>query len=323
MPCYHPLKAVKSTERSEKTGKHLIAFSSTKALVQGHFLLLPCGQCIGCRADRSQSWGIRCTHEAQMHDASCFFTLTYDDENVPADYSVKLSDWQKFIRRTRKRIGLKGLRFAGGGEYGELGLRPHYHGLFFNYDFPDKRYLQKRNGNVVYSSELLRELWPYGSSELGEVTHASAAYVARYSLKKVTGKRADDHYWRVSPVDGEAHRVSPEFFTMSRRPGIGTAWFEKFGKDAFSSSVVVSSPFPNRVGRVASVSEGVIADGRKARPPRFYLDKLSEAEREAVKRQRKRASLRPEARANSTPDRLAVREEIHEDRMKRLIRPLK
>ena len=65
-----------------------------------------------------------------MHDASCFFTLTYDDENVPADYSVKLSDWQKFIRRTRKRIGLKGLRFAGGGEYGELGLRPHYHGLF-------------------------------------------------------------------------------------------------------------------------------------------------------------------------------------------------
>ena len=120
MPCYHPLKAVKSTERSEKTGKHLIAFSSTKALVQGHFLLLPCGQCIGCRADRSQQWGIRSTHEAQMHDASCFFTLTYDDENVPADYSVKLSDWQKFIRRTRKRIGLKGSRFAGGGEYGEL-----------------------------------------------------------------------------------------------------------------------------------------------------------------------------------------------------------
>ena len=84
----------------------------------------------------------------------------------------------------------------------------------------------------------------------------------------------------------------------------------------------MSSPFPNRVGRVASVS-GCDADGRKARPPRFYLDKLSEAEREAVKRQRKRASLRPEARANSTPDRLAVREEIHEDRMKRLIRPLK
>ena len=45
--------------------------------------------------------------KAQMHDASYFFTLTYDDENVPADYSVKLSDWQKFIRRTRKRIGFK------------------------------------------------------------------------------------------------------------------------------------------------------------------------------------------------------------------------
>ena len=68
MPCYHPLKAVKSTGEA-KTGKHLIAFSSTKALVQGHFLLLPCGQCIGCRADRSQSWGIRSTHESP--DARC------------------------------------------------------------------------------------------------------------------------------------------------------------------------------------------------------------------------------------------------------------
>ena len=216
MPCYHPLKAVKSTERSEKTGKHLIAFSSTKALVQGHFLLLPCGQCIGCRADRSQSWGIRSTHEAQMHDASCFFTLTYDDENVPADYSVKLSDWQKFIRRTRKRIGFKGLRFAGGGEYGELGLRPHYHGLFFNYDFPDKRYLQKRNGNVVYSSELLRELWPYGSSELGEVTRqrglCGALFVEeghgeacrRSLLAGVAGR------WRGAPrLAGVFHDVAP------------------------------------------------------------------------------------------------------------------
>ena len=322
MPCYRPLKAYKAQEINPETGKHRITFNPHKALVQGSALTLACGQCIGCRADKAQGWGIRCQHEAQMHDASCFFTLTYDDENVPADYSVKLTDWQKFLRRTRKRIGLKGLRFAGGGEYGERGLRPHYHGLFFNYDFPDKRYICKRNGHPVYSSKLLGELWPLGSSELGTVTHASAAYCARYALKKITGKGADDHYWRVSPVDGSPYRVEPEFFTMSRRPGLGTAWFDKFGSDAFSASVVVSSPFPNRVGRVSSVSEGVRADGRTVRPPDFYLNKLSEAERQAVKRQRKRFSLKPEARANSTPDRLAVREEVHRDRMKRLIRPL-
>lgn len=299
MTCYSPLTGYKAQERNPDTGKHRITFNPHKALVEGSSLKLPCGQCIGCRADRSQAWGVRCRHEARMHDASCFFTLTYDEQNVPHDYSVKLRHWQLFIDRTRKRTGLKGLRFAGGGEYGELGLRPHYHGLFFNYDFPDKRFIRKRNGYPVYSSELLGELWPFGSCELGSVTHASAEYCARYALKKITGKRADDHYWRVSPVDGEAHRVEPEFFTMSRRPGLGTAWFERFGSDAFPSDFL-------------------IVDGRRVKPPPFYLGKLDEAGQVPIKRARKRASVQPGARANNTPERLAVREFIKRDRMNRL-----
>ena len=94
-------------------------------------------------------------------------------------------------------------------------------------------------------------------ASLVAMTHASAAYVARYSLKKVTGKRADDHYWRVSPVDGRriASRLS---FSRCRAVQVSGRRGLKFGKDAFSASVVVSSPFPNRVGRVASVSEGVM-----------------------------------------------------------------
>ena len=124
---------------------------------------------------------------------------------------MKLRDWQLFLKRTRKRARSR-VCASPEAEYGELGLRPHYHGLFFNYDFPDKKLLRKRNGHPVYSSELLSELWENkGSTELGSVTHASAAYVARYSMKKVTGKRADDHYWRVSPIDGESHRVASEF----------------------------------------------------------------------------------------------------------------
>jgi len=317
MPCYRPLRAWKAQEVGA-SGKHGITFDPHKALVQGSALTLACGQCIGCRSDKAQAWGVRCRHEAEMHDASCFFTLTYDEQNVPGDYSVKLRDWQLFLHRTRKRTGVKGLRFAGGGEYGELGLRPHYHGLFFNYDFPDKKLMRKRNEYPVYKSELLGELWPAGSHELGSVTHASAEYCARYALKKITGKVADDHYWRMSPVDGEAHRVEPEFFTMSRRPGLGTAWFEKFGADAFGVSRVVASPFPNRVGQAVSVSDGLVADGRKVRPPRFYLEKLSEADRQAVLRQRKRLSLEPRARANSTAERLKVREEVKRLKMARL-----
>lgn len=311
MACYRPLKAWKSRERNDETGKYGITFNPMRALMQDSPLVLACGQCIGCRADKAQAWGIRCRHEAQMHDASCFFTLTYDEQNVPADFSVKLSHWQAFMRRTRKRIKVKGLRFAGGGEYGEHGLRPHYHGLFFNYDFPDKKLRQKRNGYPVYTSELLGELWPLGSSELGSVTHASAEYCSRYTLKKITGKPADDHYWRVSPVDGEAHRVEPEFFTMSRRPGLGSAWFDRYGSDAFAFTRTAD-------GKVRGVSDFLIVDGRRVRPPAFYLNKLEEADQKPIKRARKRRSIEPRQRANSTAERLKVREFIKQSKMKRL-----
>ena len=186
----------------------------------------------------------------------------------------------------------------------------------FQLRLSDKKLLRKRNGHPVYSSELLSELWENkGSTELGSVTHASAAYVARYSMKKVTGKRADDHYWRVSPIDGESHRVASEFFTSSRRPGLGSSWFDKFKDDAFSFGRTES-------GRVSGVVDFVIVDGQRQKPSPYYLGKLKERDQKAVKRARKRASMDPQARADATPERLKVREFIKRDRMKRLIRPL-
>ena len=75
--------------------------------------MLPCGQCIGCRSDKAQAMGQRCGHEQKMHGRAVF-TLTYDDEHVPADYSVKLRDWQLFSEDAQAGEG-QGLRFAGGG----------------------------------------------------------------------------------------------------------------------------------------------------------------------------------------------------------------
>lgn len=303
MPCFHPQRAYRSTERNPVSGKYGVTFASTKALIEGSFLFLPCSQCIGCRMDKALQWATRCGHEAQMHERNCFVTLTYRDEDIPSDYSVKLRHWQLFNMRLRK-LGGSGIKFFGGGEYSDPPfLRPHYHGCYFGYDFPDKVYRCQRNGYRVYTSELLRELWPYGHHELGSVTHASAGYVARYALKKINGKRADDHYFRRSPIDGEMHRVEPEFCTMSRRPGIGSSWFDKFASDAFPSDFL-------------------IVNNRRVKPPPFYLNKLDEHGQVRIKRARKRASIQPQVRANNTPDRLAVREYIAKDRVKRLVRPL-
>ena len=115
--------------------------------------------------------------------------------------------------------------------------RPHYHALLFNIDFRDKRQHALRNGNITYRSEELERLWPYGFSEIGEVTFQSAAYVARYVFKKFKGKEEDkeNHYLKIDKETGEAFKVNPEFVVMSLNPGIGKPWFDKYildtGKD--------------------------------------------------------------------------------------------
>lgn len=302
LTCFSPLTAYRSLAADPTTGKHGIVFNPTKALIEGSSFKLPCGQCSGCRAGRAKEWAIRCGHEAKMHDRNCFLTLTYDNQQVPQDYSVRKREWQLLMKRVRKFAGA-GVRFFGCGEYGDTTGRPHYHGLLFGFDFEDKKFWAKRDGHHVFKSDQLEKLWPFGMSEIGSVTPESAGYVARYCLKKFTGQQADDHYTRVSPIDGQVYRVEPEFALMSRRPGLGTTWFEKFAGDAFPSDFL-------------------IVDGRKVRPPGFYLRKLDEAAQQPIKRSRKRFSVQPAHRANSTKERLAVREQVFQSRMKRLVRSI-
>ena len=94
----------------------------------------------------------------------------------------------------------------------------------------------------LYTSAILNELWSFGFSTIGDVTFESAAYVARYVMKKITGDKAESHY---------QGRV-PEYTTMSRRPGIGKPWFEKFGSDVYPADEVV------------------IRGGIVCQPPKYY-----------------------------------------------------
>lgn len=301
MPCYHPLKAHRSTERNPETGKYGIVFNATKGLIEGSSIAIPCGQCIGCRLDKAYQWAIRCVHESKMHDRNVFITLTYNQESVPHDYSVKLRDWQLFMKKLRHRKGA-GVRFLAVGEYGDIGLRPHYHALLFNCDFHSKDVVRvDPKIGPVYTSSELAELWPVGSHEIGSVTPSSADYCCRYSLKKINGDKADAHYNRVSPIDGNTYRVATEFMVSSRRPGIGATWLEKFKGDAFPSDFL-------------------IIDGQRRKPPAYYFRKLSEDDQKPIKRARKRTAVKQ--RWNNTKERLAVREEIHTLRVQRLQRKL-
>lgn len=224
-------------------------------------LTFACGQCIGCRKERARQWAVRCVHEASLYDNNCFLTLTYDDYHLPADGSLNKRDIQLFLKRLRKQFG-DGIRFLQCGEYGEKYNRPHHHVLLFNFDFPDKVLFYNCRSHKLYIADSLCKLWDKGFSTIGPLTYDSAAYVAGYVLKKITGKLSEFHY------DG----LEPEFITMSRRPGIARAWYEKNKDNIYDNDLVY-------------LNAGVVG-----RPPRYYdrlFDNYKKKEFSVVKTKRK------------------------------------
>lgn len=232
MPCYHPLAAYQCVDGS-------VVFTELRRFDTVRTLQLPCGQCIGCRLERSRQWAVRCVHEASLHDRNCFVTLTYDEAHLPPRGCLDYPAFQRFMKRLRKHARVP-LKFYMCGEYGPLTGRPHYHVCLFGFDFDDKTYWRTSDsGERCYRSADLAALWPLGNSECGLVTFRSAAYCARYCLDKVTGDLARFHYARQD--ENGPYELPPEFNQMSRRPGIGLTWLERFHSDVYPHDYVVSN----------------------------------------------------------------------------------
>lgn len=229
MPCYSPIDAWQLDD-----GR--VVFSERRNCRR--FLRLACGQCIGCRLERSRQWAVRCMHESQMHERSSFVTLTYAEDFLPQNGSLVYSDFQRFMKRVRKKFGA--CRFYMCGEYGADHWRPHFHAALFGVGFDDRQYFRTLpSGSKIYTSAVLSELWPFGYCSVGDVTFESAAYIARYICKKVTGDCAELHYRRVDVGTGEIVDLVPEFTRMSLKPGIGAEWFSKFYGDVFPHDYVI------------------------------------------------------------------------------------
>lgn len=242
---------------------------------------VPCGQCSGCRLERSRQWAIRCHHEASLHDDNCFVTLTYNKENLPLDGSISIRVLQLFFKKLRKKFPYK-IRYYACGEYGAELSRPHYHAILFGHAFADQKFWKMSGKEKLYRSAELEKLWPYGFSSIGGVTFESAAYVARYIMKKQNGRIAEKYY-------GDK---KPEFTVMSTKPGIGSKWEATYRSDVYPDDFIV-------------------INGKKMRPPRYYdkLHELVEPTDHAKLKRRRKKSLRVHA-DNNTPERLSVRERI-------------
>lgn len=179
-----------------------------------------------------------------MYTNNSFITLTYNEENLPYRNQLTHKHFQDFMKRLRKQESEKFIKNFMCGEYGELTGRPHYHSILFNHDWKDKKYLKTTpSGEKIYTSEYLSKLWPYGHASTGEATFESAAYIARYCLKKVRGEAAYAHYYR-HDADGEYQQV-PEYSESSN--GLGEQYMKFFKNDIYNNDYVIIRGMPTRV----------------------------------------------------------------------------
>jgi len=285
MPCYSPLEAWYGTAGALK-GKVVFSRLPGRLYVA---LPLPCGKCIGCRMEYARQWAIRCVHEAELHENNCMVTLTYNDEHLPDDGSLRPQDVTLWLKRLRKSFPEIKIRYFLAGEYGSQLSRPHYHVLLFGIDFADEINYHKKDKRPPISE--LKETWKLGHVHVTPLTIETASYVARYCLKKQT----DEIQYTNKESGVILHR---EYTRMSRRDGIGAAWLAQNHADTYKDDTII-------VGQKIS------------RPPRYYDkrtlkikgdDALSETKARRIEESYRR-------RENSTPDRLAVKEKIAKARL--------
>lgn len=217
-------------------------------------LFVPCRYCVLCRTEQARQWAARISHEAILHDESCFVTLTYADDNIPQYGSLNYEHLTLFWKRLRKQLHPKRIRYYAVGEYGDKSNRPHYHACIFGHAFTDERTLIKHEPYLLWTNPTLELAWGEGMVTVGALNTQTASYTASYVLKQqARGKQ----YVRIDDTTGELiPLVQPRAF-MSRKPGIGHGWYEKYSTNTYDN-------------------DRIVMNGSVGKPPKYYDNKLRE-----------------------------------------------
>lgn len=156
---------------------------------------VPCGKCGFCIKKAIEAWVLRISHEMEDSSSAYFFTLTYNDENLPPNRQLDKTHLQDFFRSLRKKH--KGIRYFAIGEYGTQMGRPHYHAVIFN--LPDAW------------DDIVTRSWNKGFVSGSRAVMGRIRYMVEYMAL---------------PTDNPSWEVKP-FRIMSRKPGIGYNYVQK------------------------------------------------------------------------------------------------
>lgn len=154
---------------------------------------VPCGRCLACRQQKSSELAMRAQHESMYYDYgrdAMFITLTYNKKNVPDNYSLDKAEFQKFMKRLRKRCDkekIGKLKYIACGEYGTKRSRPHYHAIIYG--------LRHKN---MHHHKLINESWNKGYTYIGSATADSIAYCTKYLVKDTNNHLTADYYKKLT-----------------------------------------------------------------------------------------------------------------------------
>ncbi|AXL15438.1 replication initiator protein [Microviridae sp.] len=278
MACHHPIPAYLDTQGN------VVFTSRRESLGRFGLMQLRCGICRGCKADHARDWAIRCYHEAQLHESSCFINPTYRDTHLPPHGSLSPRDLQLFFKRLRKAVAPVKIRYFACGEYGTKKGRPHYHVCLFGWRPAEKIIVGKsEKGHYQYSDSTLEKAWGLGHITWTEFDSGCARYTAHYTADKLKSFKKDEidektglrPYEILDETTGEIQALCPEFQRESRRPGLGMPWLERFWQEVFPA-------------------DSVVMDGREYPPPRAYFHWLKENQPEmyAIVSDKRRQALK-------------------------------
>jgi len=265
MTCLNPVLAYKKTN-----GQFNFMRKSDYDAPHAHKALLPCRKCLPCRKKEAMNWSTRMIHESKMHKISIFLTLTYDDEFLPEHNNLTIEHMQKFMKRLRKHLSTRKdelrnplpiikIRYLYVGEYGDTSGRAHYHACVFGY-VPDDLILHSKKPQYnIYKSETLTNLWGKGFVSIGYFNSATANYCSKYILKTLVGKDALKQFQITDSDTGELIQKQPPFKIMSRNPGLGSTFFEKYESDLINH-------------------DKAVIDGKELPVPDYYIRKLKKTD---------------------------------------------
>lgn len=328
MGCYHPIRAFVNIKNHSAECKKIIRFKPQRDLENWREITLPCGQCIGCRLEYSRQWALRIQKEATLYKDNYFLTITYDQEHLPWIDTINEETGElilgnplipkhftKFMKDLREywdyHYKHQGIRFYGCGEYGEKHERPHYHICLMNFPIPEEELEFEKNnelGDALYKCQLIEDIWGKGLIRIGALTWQSAAYVARYILKKQKGECSEEIYRSKGQI--------PEFTRMSRKPGIGKGWYEENRDEIYKNDEVF---VPRRGGGATKLKPARYFDRIYDLEKPARMMRIKEARRAIAEKQQRLKLAKTSAEIHEI---LENAERIHKERSKILLRKL-